>query len=256
MSRLFDKPLAVTSPHLRGKRVRAAQFLLSKNRFKRDFLKGRIDGVWDPVSGHSADQARWELGYPKSKVNTGKFGNSLYDFLRTDGKAKRLSPLMVARRKVRLAELKRRRNKKYLALQIARSQVGINESPPYSNRCKFSYWYGYIGPWCAMFTEYCLVKAGIIKGARSALAYWYEWMGRARRHGMSITNDPEPGDIVVFHISQGHVGFFDHWINRSRGDFATVEGNTSLSSDDDGGEVMRRTRNRYRHNAVFVRIGV
>jgi hypothetical protein len=254
MRRTYDKPLVVHSPYERSKRARDAQWLLEHNRFKADYLTGKMDGQWGPQSGLSADRARFYLGYPQKKVKTGRFGTDLYDFLRTDKKHKKLAPLMVARRKKRLAELKKRSSGKTKALGIALSYLGVNENPPYSNRVMFSYWYGYIGPWCAMFTSYCLKKAGVTRVPVTALAYWYEWQGRSRNYGLSITSKPEPGDIVVYHINQGHVGFFKRWVGGA--DFEAVEGNTSLSSNDDGGEVMIRRRNVYTHNAVFVRVGV
>jgi len=67
-------------------------------------------------------------------------------------------------------------------------------------------------------------------------------MARANLYGLSVTSNPEPGDIVVYTHGQGHIGLFDKWINRVRGEFQTVEGNTSFGSDSNGGQVMVRQR--------------
>lgn len=68
----------------------------------------------------------------------------------------------------------------------------------------------------------------------------------AERQGIrySYTIDPHPGDLVMFdfkggHTKRDHVGIV---ISSSGNTVYTVEGNTSVTSNDNGGAVMRRTR--------------
>lgn len=81
-----------------SRRVEDAQFTLNgHNRFKRNFHAGSVDGRWGPNAQAAAQEAKFELGYELKRC-TGTFGQTLYDFLRADGKAKRLPPLYLARR--------------------------------------------------------------------------------------------------------------------------------------------------------------
>lgn len=83
----------------RGQRVKDAQWTLAgQNRFHRDFGPGPVDGRWGGNSLAAADEARFELGYPLKRCALGTFGQELYDYLRTDGKHKRLPPAYLARR--------------------------------------------------------------------------------------------------------------------------------------------------------------
>lgn len=57
---------------------------------------------------------------------------------------------------------------------------------------------------------------------------------------------PEPGDVVFFDFSgkhkiRQHVGFVER-TSESGATIYTIEGNTAIDNDDNGGEVMRRTR--------------
>jgi hypothetical protein len=66
-------------------------------------------------------------------------------------------------------------------------------------------------------------------------------------HGLSITNAPEPGDLVCYDWEGNgefdHIGIFEGWVEGSnKKKFTAIEGNTSIESNSNGGEVMRRTR--------------
>jgi hypothetical protein len=139
------------------------------------------------------------------------------------------------------------------ALAEALRHVGVRESPPGSNRTMFGRWFGADGvPWCAIFVSYCFdIGAGVVlcRGWHGAgvrprgvayvptLASWLRATGRA-------VDEPRPGDIAVFDWDGGlpdHVGIVIH-PHADRVD--TVEGNTAVGNDSDGGEVMRRSRRR------------
>jgi hypothetical protein len=77
---------------------------------------------------------------------------------------------------------------------------------------------------------------------------------RLGAHGMSLLTSAQvrQGDIVMFDwggagrqanaFFTDHVGLFDEWINKSAGTFRTIEGNTAVGNDSNGGQVMRRER--------------
>jgi len=141
------------------------------------------------------------------------------------------------------------------ALVEALRHVGVRESPPGSNRTMFGRWYGVDGvPWCAIFVSYCFsVGAGVTlcRGWHGAgvsprgVAYvptleaWLRGTGRSLAAGVP----PAAGDLVVFDWDGGlpdHVGIVV--AARTGGRLDTVEGNTAVGNDSDGGEVMRRRR--------------
>jgi CHAP domain-containing protein len=148
------------------------------------------------------------------------------------------------------------------ALAEALRHVGVRESPPGSNRTTFGRWYGVDGvPWCAIFASYCFdVGAGVVlcRGWHGAgvgprgVAYvptLSAWLRATNR----VVCEPEPGDLVVFDWDGGlpdHVGIVVRPTGRG---IDTVEGNTAVGNDSDGGEVMRRSRP-LGHVALFGRL--
>lgn len=124
-------------------------------------------------------------------------------------------------------------------LDIARGELGTKESPAGSNRTPYGKWYGLDGqPWCVMFVQWVFHRAGMKlprTASCSALLSWY----RKNKPG-SVRNSPEPGDIVIYNF--GHTGIVE---NAGNGKITAIEGNTSLTdagSQDNGGQVCRRTR--------------
>jgi len=150
------------------------------------------------------------------------------------------------------------------ALELARGELGYVEAS--GNRTKYGDWYGMDGqPWCAMFVTwaYELAAADIgrdspsfVRGARYAYCPYVVDDARNRRYGLSTTDDPIPGDLVVFDWSRDtvydHIGLFERAVDGSG--FEAIEGNTSPSNNSNGGQVMRRTRDRYGQGTVFIRV--
>src|SRR6516164_419874 len=135
------------------------------------------------------------------------------------------------------------------------------ESPANSNQCKYTSWYGMVGPWCAMFVTWCdQTGANPTTSFKQASRYAYVPYivsdARMGYNGLSITSDPKPGDLVCFDWDWNgefdHVGIFEKWT--SKPNFQAIEGNTSSSNNSNGGEVMRRTRNQNSQDTVFVRV--
>lgn len=149
-------------------------------------------------------------------------------------------------------------------IEIAKSQVGVKESPPESNSVKYNDWiYGKPtkGPqyaWCAAFVSWVfneaklpLPRIDVIKGfvgCNFAVKNVGKW-------GVNVAK-PQPGDICFFDW-QGdghydHTGIFVRHIQD--GLFESIEGNTSPANDSNGGEVMVRQR-KYK-TAIFIRPNV
>ena len=148
------------------------------------------------------------------------------------------------------------------ALDHARGQLGVKESPAGTNRVKFSRWYGMTGPWCAMFATWAYAMAGsheLRRGFRYAYVPFIVSDARARRHGLKTVSyfRARPGDLVCFDWDGGvadHVGILEKKVRPwGRGYFQTIEGNTALGNDSNGGEVMRRRRHKSQVQA-FVRV--
>ena len=133
-------------------------------------------------------------------------------------------------------------------LETARAELGVKESPAGSNQVKYNTWYygrtvsGAAYPWCMVFAQWCCAQAGVSLPAKTASCT--ALMTAARKAGMWVTSGYQPGDIVLFDW-QGdkrpdHCGIVE--LALPSGKYATIEGNTSVSNDSNGGQVMRRTR--------------
>lgn len=142
-------------------------------------------------------------------------------------------------------------------IDIALAEVGQKESPKNTNKTKYGKWFGFDGvAWCGMFVSYCYAKAGYplpnigftkgFAGCQTAVAYF--------KKNNKITKEPVEGDIVFFDWNgdgrYDHTGLFIKWVGL--GTFETIEGNTAVGNDSNGGKVMRRTRNST--NALFVHV--
>lgn len=145
-------------------------------------------------------------------------------------------------------------------IEVAQKYIGTEEVPKNSNKTIFGKWAKYDGvPWCGLFVSKCyeeakkpLPKIGFafngFAGCQTAVAYF--------KKNNQITTDPKEGDIVFFDWNSDgrydHTGIFVKWIDDNT--FETIEGNTSPKNDSNGGNVMRRTRNK--KVAIFVNVPV
>ena len=145
------------------------------------------------------------------------------------------------------------------ALEIARSQVGIKESPAGSNsgtkvrEYQATTTLGGTGwPWCAAFVNWCFKKAGLPLNALGRSASVGLLLNAARDKGWVHNGTPKAGDIVCFDWNTldgpGHLDWPDHVgiVKKvySDGSFDAVEGNTAVGNDSNGGQVMVRRRSR------------
>ena len=132
------------------------------------------------------------------------------------------------------------------AIRNARNELGVTEYPANSNNVKYNTWYygrlvqGAAYPWCAVFISFLFKDSPqLCKKTASCqeMLAWFESAGRVVTH-------PQPGDLVFFKFSTNnrrtnHVGLVTS-VNETS--FLTIEGNTSVKSDDNGGAVMERRR--------------
>jgi hypothetical protein len=147
-------------------------------------------------------------------------------------------------------------------IQLAIKEIGYEESPKNSNRTKFGKRFGLDGqPWCGIFVSEIYQAAGVpikragfargFAGCQYAVAHLSKW-------GKVVT-EPRAGDIVFFDWNRDgrydHVGIFQLWsVNRS---FFTIEGNTAIGNDSNGGKVMARDRTASGgYKVLFVRANV
>ena len=129
----------------------------------------------------------------------------------------------------------------------ALGEVGITELPPDSNNVKYNTAFygkavsGSNYPWCCAFVWWvfsqfspCLVKK---TATCTTLGEWFKANGK-------WFSSPQVGDVVFFKFKTNnrwtnHVGI----VTGIKGSaIETIEGNTSLSNQDNGGAVMQRTR--------------
>lgn len=150
------------------------------------------------------------------------------------------------------------------ALAGAIKWIGTKENPRGSNHTQFGAWYGVdYQPWCAIFVTYCFeIEAGgspsFERGSHYAYCPYVVSDARNNRNGLSVTTDPIPGDLVVYDwdrdLTYDHIGIFEKWIDRPRGRFNAIEGNTGASNYSNGGQVMRADRTLSGSQVTFVRV--
>lgn len=139
----------------------------------------------------------------------------------------------------------------------ALGEVGTTEYPPNSNKVKYNTWYygkevsGASYPWCMTFIQWLFKDSGLLPLKTASCSALYN---EFKKRGQIVTN-PEPGDIVFFKWNTSnfpcqHVGFV---LSANSGSVETIEGNTSVTSNDNGGSVMKRQRPRNKSIVAFAR---
>lgn len=248
------KTLRLASPHMHGANVKHAQAMVAGHGkvLKHKCYHGTIDGTYGPATAGAVKQAKYRLGYPKRKIDTA-YGPDLDAYLTGKKKRGRYMRSLAKKRAKEAAKNAIRGGLRKKALALAAHEVGVKEYPFGSNRQRFGAWYGANGvPWCAIFVSYVLSHVGrpfkesyvpnIVSNARNAY-------GRTRVIPFSAVKGALANGHVVLacfdwpgetHGTADHVGFVT--AVTGAGTFTTIEGNTGIASDSNGGEVMRRTR--------------
>lgn len=130
---------------------------------------------------------------------------------------------------------------------MAASQIGVKEYPSGSNKVKYWDWYGSPGqgnPWCDAFVSWCAGQIGALDVVGKYCycpSHLYEHF-KAKGWIIDRNDKPKPGDIIFFSNAERvcHVGIVEK--RNGTSSVTTIEGNTSTTSNDNGGAVMRRTR--------------
>lgn len=137
-------------------------------------------------------------------------------------------------------------------MDTAIKYLGVKEYPPDSNNVVFNT--DYYGrkvsgnyPWCCAFVWDVFRMAGASSlfygGRKTAYCPYVETWGKS--NGLTVPiNSGRYGDIVLFdwqHNGEAdHIGFIES--QKPNGSYITIEGNTAVGNDSNGGEVMRRIR--------------
>lgn len=130
----------------------------------------------------------------------------------------------------------------------AKAEIGVCEVPANSNNVKYNTWYygknvsGPEYPWCCAFISWLFRSEQKLCKKTASCADLLDWFTQKNR----VVKTPRPGDIVFFKFSTNnrktnHVGFV---IGVDGNIIITIEGNTSVTSNDNGGRVMQRRRDR------------
>lgn len=258
------KTLVLASPHERGPEVSDAQNKL----YAAGFLAAPANGEFGPLTMQACRRAHFWLGFAGELEYAPTYGDKLDAMLDVLLKGDPLPQPNGKNRAARVAAAKKGKPLGAKALAKAITQLGTKESPAGSNHQKYGVWYGVDRvAWCAIFVTWNYVTGAaskvFAKGSRYAYVPYIVADAGAGRNNLALTSDPQPGDIVCFDWEQNgvadHTGLFEKWIDRGKS-FYSIEGNTGIGNDSNGGEVMRRTRAvsslaRYQGHPVFVRVG-
>lgn len=134
-------------------------------------------------------------------------------------------------------------------LAAAQKEVGIKEYPAGSNNVKYNSWFygkevsGAAYPWCCAFISWLFRGTYLVKKTASCQEMW-SWFKTAGR----IVDKPKKGDLVFYKFGTSskitdHIGIVKN-ASQWPSNITTIEGNTSVTSDDNGGSVMERTRSK------------
>lgn len=132
-------------------------------------------------------------------------------------------------------------------LKKAHEEIGVTEYPPNSNNVRYNtafYGHPVAGsgyPWCCAFIWWLLSTSGIKVPKTASCMTLANYFKKENRF---FVKDPKPGDIVFFKFNTNnrwtnHVGIVTDVMDSY---VYTIEGNTSINSDDNGGAVMKRKR--------------
>ena len=220
----MKRTLVLTSPHMTGDDVKYAQRVLKKHG---GYYEGKADGEYGPLTAQAAYRAQYWMGYTTPKQT---FGTALEKLLLGQAKPSGAQQKRIAERK-KAASSKPLREK---ALAAMGKFVGLTEVPPGSNHVPEinSWWGGGDVAWCARSVSKAYITAGsksFVRGRNYEYVPTIVGDARAGRNNLTVTLDPQPGDLVCFdwdgsnfRTGENHVGMF---LSGTSGRFKTIEGN-------------------------------
>ena len=135
---------------------------------------------------------------------------------------------------------------------LATGQLGVVENPPGSNKVIYNTEFygkevsGSSYPWCCVFIWWLFWKLGastlFCGGTR--VASCTATMRYAKNNGLFVRSNYRPGDLILYTFD-GNVNDAEHiglCVAADNNSVTCIEGNTSESSQDNGGKVMLRSR--------------
>lgn len=144
-----------------------------------------------------------------------------------------------------------------IILDKARREIGVKESPANSNKVKYNTAYygievydglwGTTFAWCVAFVWWLFREAGasslFYDGKKTAYCPTVESWGK--KSGLEVDKDKgKAGDIVLFDFTgkgvSTHIGIIES--RNADGSYNTIEGNTGIGNETNGGAVMKRIR--------------
>lgn len=258
------KTISLTSPLTVGPNVERVQRKLKVNWTNVDYLQGPIDRAFGPQTARACIRAKYWLGYTDREQQP-YAGDQLLDYLTRKAN---IPPAHLTRREARLKHASEVMPLREKALARAERDLGMKEQPANSNRCPISDRWGMVGPWCAMAVSIWYIDAGSKTFALHRDWAYVPFLLAAAAPGINglALIRPEfslPGDIVAYDWDDDgiadHVGLLRSKVAED-GTFDTIEGNTSLTNQSNGGQVMHRERDlvdvaRYGGVLALVRVG-
>jgi hypothetical protein len=252
----LERRLTLTSPPMRGDRVRELQMMLRHNPFG-TFDPHREDGVYDEQTAAATRRAWYWIGCPEQQIGEHADGR-LFDLL---SGGQELSASWKATRSRRL----RRAEKTMLwdaALSIAREQLGRREDTFDSKRTPYTLWYGVLCPFSVVFAAWCYAQAGssaFRPGGRYAYAPYLLDDARRGLNFLSLASEPLRGDLALLDADGDgipeRVAFFDGFEREHEHDvFDAIEGDIGLEGETNGAGAVARTRRELTQVIAFVHV--
>ena len=136
-------------------------------------------------------------------------------------------------------------------IELAKSQIGVKEHPADSNTVKYNTAYygkvvkGSAYPWCCVFIWWLFNQLGASElfygGKKTAscttLYNYYKKRGQA-------VSTPKPGDLVFFKFNKKTIQHIGVCVSSTASSITTLDGNTGVGNEANGGAVMQRTRSK------------
>jgi hypothetical protein len=207
------RTMILTSPPMHGNDVHALQLALYSNKFQSFGLV--TGGIYNVDTAQAVYRAQYWMGYrvPTQKAND--------QFMRWLIGKDAITPYMRVLRAWRIKH-KPTIPLRLKALDVARGLVGKPGSVVEG-------WYGVSDAWCAMTVCYEYVHAGSKVFKRGGYTAWVPAIvsdAKAGRNHLSVTKNPQPGDLVTYDWSGNKNGAGDHvGIVEKPSPLATIEGN-------------------------------
>lgn len=139
-------------------------------------------------------------------------------------------------------------------LAVAAGEIGTHEEPPNSNAVKYNTAFygreisGGAYPWCCAFVWWVFQQTGsdaLFYGGQKTASCTELYRYYQRQKRTVPAKEARPGDLVFFTFDGNKQGILNHiGICESCADgyVTTIDGNTGVGNDANGGAVMRRKR--------------